>query len=487
MSDVIGWGEWKPDVSVYKGSHSPTITNVVPQGDGYGPFKSFAAMSDALPGACRGFFTALDDDGTISLFAGTADTLQKMSNSDFSWTEVSVSDGTYTVPASNQWQFAQFGTRVIAVNGSNNVQSYVMGSSSDFANLGGNPPTAKYVSVINQFVVLSGLSSDPYSIQWSSRSDPTEWTAGTNEGDTQTFDHGGLVRGVAGGEYGLVFQDHAIRRMTYSPGSAVIFEFDIVSENMGLLAPYSIVKDRDFVFFLSEHGFCKWHPAEGFTPIGREKVDRTFFRDWDDSSKHLMIGLNDPKASRVVWFYKSIQGEPNVFDRAIVYDWVLDRWSGFVNVTGQYAAILGTPGITLENLDSINSSIDALATSLDDFPTDFGLNMGIANSSHIIGNLAGSNMEATLETADIVGDRRMFVRAQRPVTDAATVYGSVVALRQRADESPTFGAESVMNQVGFCPHRADSRLVRFRNRIPAGEDWSYSSGIEPDMVPSGMR
>ena len=144
MAEVVPWGEWKPDLTAYKGSHSPTITNVVPQADGYGPVKSFASLSDALSAACRGFFTAFDDDGTIKIFAGISNQLQLMSNTDYSWENVTQVSGNYTALASDEhWQFTQFGTRVIAVQGNDNPQSYVMGSTTDFADLGGPPPNAK--------------------------------------------------------------------------------------------------------------------------------------------------------------------------------------------------------------------------------------------------------------------------------------------------------------------------------------------------------
>ncbi len=638
MGELIPWGEWRPDVSAYKGEHSPTITNVVPRGDGYGPVKSFAALSDALTAQCRGFYTAFDDDGTISAFAGTAARLWKMSNTTLDWADISKisatelsysgstnignatsggglaaafdgttaqaaaacankaastsayvgktlaaaapihsvliygsndagyvstinptvtatlygktgsapasgTDGTvigtlaftdtadehtartvtstdpstywlhvwvnfthngaanqinvaeleffsatdYSVPDYQQWQFAQFNTRVIAVNANTTPQSYVMGSSSVFADLGGSPPQARYITTVNQFVVLSGLTNDPFTMQWSSRSDPSEWIIGTNEGDSQTFDKGGVLRGVAGGEFGLVFQDNAIRRMTYQPGSPIIFSFDVISEDLGLLAPYSLVRARDFVFFLSSVGFYMWHPMQGFKPIGKERVDRTFFDDCDMSQKHLIIGAADPESTRILWTYKSSSSGLNTqFDRIIVYDWALDRWAGFIEVPGEYLAASGNPGITLESLDSVSSSIDALGVSLDSYPTEFGRALGMVDTSHILGHFTGDNKEATLETADVDGGRRAFVRGARPITDAQTIYGSV-STRSRMQDAPAFGAETVSNANGVTPHRQDTRIARFRNRIPEGEVWTYSVGVEPDVVATGER
>src|SRR3954470_21192277 len=86
---LMPWGAWTPDVTDYESQSSNNILNVIPQGDGYGPFSDFAALSQALPAACRGGFYALKSDGTVVIFAGTSDRLYKLNNTDFSWTPVS--------------------------------------------------------------------------------------------------------------------------------------------------------------------------------------------------------------------------------------------------------------------------------------------------------------------------------------------------------------------------------------------------------------
>src|SRR5262249_20253329 len=50
---LIEFGEWAPDVIDLDTGESPTILNVMPQADGYGPFKSLQGFTQPLPGACR--------------------------------------------------------------------------------------------------------------------------------------------------------------------------------------------------------------------------------------------------------------------------------------------------------------------------------------------------------------------------------------------------------------------------------------------------
>jgi hypothetical protein len=45
---LLPFGEYKPDVSDYEGQATKNVRNVLPRGDGYGPFPDFAALSQAL-------------------------------------------------------------------------------------------------------------------------------------------------------------------------------------------------------------------------------------------------------------------------------------------------------------------------------------------------------------------------------------------------------------------------------------------------------
>ncbi len=56
---LIQYGEYRPDVSDYEGATTRNILNVLPQGDGYGPFPDFTSYTSALPDSCRGAFYAL--------------------------------------------------------------------------------------------------------------------------------------------------------------------------------------------------------------------------------------------------------------------------------------------------------------------------------------------------------------------------------------------------------------------------------------------
>jgi hypothetical protein len=230
--------------------------------------------------ACRGYFYVRKTDGSIAVFAATANRLFQLRATDLDWTDISGSDYA-PLPTSYHWQFAQFGNLVVAVQPNVAPQVFDLSSSSAFAALGGSPPNAAYVSIVNRFVVLSGLTPNPFRIQWSGLGSATTWTPGVNASDLQDFPDGGVVRGAAGGEYGVIFQDSVIRRMIYQPGDPRVFIIEKVTEDKGLLAPYSIVKAGTQILFLAQQGFHAMGATGVPAPIGKEKFDRYFFANCD--------------------------------------------------------------------------------------------------------------------------------------------------------------------------------------------------------------
>lgn len=563
---MLPFGEYKPDVADYLGTATRNIRNVLPRGDGYGPFPDFAILSQALPSACRGGFYALKSDGSVAIFAGTVNGLYLASNTDYSWTPVgkaatvtissaspgvitlnghgfaanepvvffnsggalpvaitagtvyyvktvldantftisataggaaintaSTGTGTHSVTAhysdlssDAQWQFAQFGNLVKATHENVVLQTFNLASDTAFSDNAGSPPQAAYISVVGRFLVLSGLLSNPFRIHWSGLNDTTQWTSGVNSSDFQDFPDGGIVRGVAGGEFGTVFQDQAIRRMSYIPGSPLIFQIERIAQDLGLFAPYSIVRAGALIFFHSAQGFYKIAPGGLPEQIGRERVDRTFFDDLDKTELRMFIGCSDPRSTRAFWAYKSTSGTTGLYDKIIGYDYALDRWFT-ITMTGEYLLGMSQPGITLESLDTLSASLDALAATLDSFAVSTQPLIAQFNSTHMLGFFSGSNLEATLETAEQgTSARRIFVNGFRPVVDASTAYGSA-SYRETVSDTPTSLAEIAKNsRTGRCDLRRSTRYSRMKVRVPASEQWTYAAGVEPDIRQEGL-
>lgn len=556
---MVPFAPWSPDVSDLNGQVTSSIENVLSRADGYGPFPAHVSFTSALAGACRGYFFARNED-QLAVFAATATRIYQLNNTDLTWTDVSQSGSAYTTLNDHEnWQFAQFNNFVIAVQANELPQVFDLSSDTEFSDLAADAPQARYISIINRFVVLSGLLDNPYRVHWSALNDVTEWTAGTGLCDFQDLPDGGVVRGVVGGEFGIIIQDGAMRRMIFSPGSDVIFEIDRIAKDTGALAPYSIVNAGERVFFLSPRGFIMTDGSGTITPIGKERVDRTFLSTYDSTTLGLVMGAADPSSNVVIWTYKSLDGGTDgVFDKLICYDWVLNRWTP-VNMTGEYLAALARPGQSLESLDEIGAtaisgaadngsglvrltvasttgwttgdsktisgvtgtteangtwiitvvdgthidlqgttfanlyvsggivagSLDDLPFSLDTIASSTLAQLSMFNASHELGFFNGDALVATLETAEIADHGwRTLVNGFTPVSDAADISGQIGA-RDRLNGSASYGTLTSMNDDGFCPLLAEGRYVRGKIVIPAGEAWTFASGLVPDAQRAG--
>src|SRR5882724_7902635 len=485
---LLAYGDYRPDVSDYEGQATRNILNVIPRGDGYGPFPSFSAYTSALPSACRGAFYALKSDGSVVTFAGTSAKLYKLNNTDFTWSDVSKGASTYSALSSTaQWQFAQTGNLVFATQANAVLQVFDLSSATAFSNALGSPPQAAYISVVGRFLVLSGLLSTPYRIQWSglnSFNASTSWTSGVASSDFQDFPDGGIVRGVAGGEAGIIFQDQAIRRMSYVPGSPIIFQIDRITQDKGLYAPYSIIRAGETIYFYAGQGFHKIAPGGVPEQIGRERVDRTFINDLDKGNLQLFMGATDPRSSRIYWAYKSVSGQVGLYDTILGYDPALDRFFQ-INFSGEYLLGISQTGLTIENLDSISSSLDALTLSLDAYATAVQPEIAQFNGSHILGFFRGSSLEASITTGEQGTDEaRLDIRGFRPITDSPTVYGSL-SYRDKQLGANSINSSEVLasSRTGRVDIMRDTRYCRFKVRIPAGTTWTFAAGIVPDLSP----
>ena len=141
-----------------------------------------------------------------------------------------------------------------------NLQIFDLTSSTAFADRAdSNCPEAAYVAVVQQFLVLSGLASpNVYRILWSGLGDVSSssaFTSGINSSDFQDLPDGGIVRGVSSGQTGFIFQDATIRTLTYAPGADYVFYIQVLSQDDGMFAPYSLVRSLDKIFWLSPQGF----------------------------------------------------------------------------------------------------------------------------------------------------------------------------------------------------------------------------------------
>ncbi len=499
MITPIPLGEWLPDAATVDKTVLTRARNVFPRIGGYGPVKNYSAYSATLGGQCYGAFAARTVTGGYAIFAATRTRLYKMGAAGASWTDVS-SVHTFDIPESELLSMAQFGANLIVTNGNSPAPLYIdVDSGTGLSTLGGSPPSAKGVAVIGDFLVLYGLTGNPKRIQWSGLNDIAQWTPGSNYSDFQDFPDGGDVTGVVGGEYGVVLQTNACRRMVFLPDDATnAFRFVKIADTVGGAGIWSATRGGDTVFVLGSSGFYAFGGAGGLpvgggslgegglAPIGSGRVNEWFFANVDTSRLTRTLAVADVRASRVFWFFKSIDGgQAGLFDRAIVYDWKLDKWT-YIDVTVEYALPAAT---SPSSLDDESGSLDDETGSLDDPALNASeYQFGAFNADHSLGFFTGDNLEAVIDTSDgFVGRPGLsMVGGIRPDVDAED-YRVSMASRMKLSDPLTFTAEAAPSVDGVCHVRRSARYHRARVRIPAGTEWQYLNSLGVQSNASGMR
>lgn len=477
----IDFGEWLPDQPGLTGVVKEAL-NVVPQAVGYGPLRTPVDYSQAAAETLTNVVAGRNPaTGNTEVFAGSETKLYKLDSSDLSLDDVSKTGG-YTTPAEQKWRFTQFGDVLIAANADEILQYWQLGVSSAWADLDAAAPTAKYLTVVRDFVVTGYTSSlDSQKVQWSGINDETAWTTTpTNQADYQIIPDGGAVQGITGGEFGIVLMEKSIYRMSYV-GTPAIFQFDNISRNLGCFEPNSIVQYQGITYFLSDDGFyaCNGTQVIG---IGSEKVDRFFFGDLDEAYSYKMSATVDPIRNLIVWAYPS-SGSNGAVDSLIIYNFETKKWSR-AEVTVGFVSQSATPAYTLEALD-VFGTLDTLESSLDSRIWTGGKSQFVGGSGAKIVTFSGSNLTGTIQTGDIeVPGRSSTINMSRPLIDSGA--GQVaVATRNRLVDAITYGSYTAADSEGRAAFRTTGRYHRLSVQ-PTGS-WTTAIGIEVDLVPAGTR
>ena len=487
---MIQFGEWLPDQPDFSNAGVVEATNVVPAYNGYRSFNDFVDYSNAASSPLLNIFAAKDNDGTVRLFAGDNGKLYLFNAGTTNLDDVSKAGSpAYDLNSNERWRFVQFGDTVIASGGiGEELQKYQLGTDSAFSNLSGTPPKADFITVVRDFVWVANIDEGsgrvPYKVYWSGFNDPTSWTAGTDQSDFQEIPDAGAITGLVGGEYCTILMERAIVRATYS-GPPLIFQFDKVETARGCQVPGSVCNIGHNIFYLSDDGFYMFDGARSQS-IGAEKVDRFFLtQDFNFSYKDKMTSTVDPQNQLAVWSYVSNSSLDDQPDTLLIFNYALGRWS-LVRVKNDLVAPFFTAGYSLEQLDNINTSLDALPASLDSALYKGGQYLfGGANGAKIA-SFSGDPMEGTIVTGEAavkVGNHSIVTRLY-PYHEGGSVNLSI-GLRGTPTDVVNFKAGGTTNAAGFVPFRAHDRYHRVK-MVLSGQ-WSYAHGVDVDVRPVGRR
>ena len=467
------FGEWLPDQPGVTGAITDA-KNCYPVVNGYAPLRSEADYSDS---AAQNLLITFGGKfgGEVALFAAGATQVYKFDSSDASLDAAT----TTGYSAVESWDVTQYGAKMILANGQDKLQAYEIGVSTYFANLAAAAPTARFVTVVRDFVVAANDGNDTNKVYWSDINDETDWTPGAaSQSDTQIIPDGGDITGLAGGEYGLIFLERAIYRMSYT-GSPFFFQFDAISRSLGCISNGSIAQYGGITYFLADDGFYSCD-GQSTKSIGAERVNRWFFDNAVPGEiQTAMSATVDPIRKLIVWKFENTFGGKNL----LIYSIDLDRWS-YTDTTATSISYVLTPSATLEQVDNYNSSIDALEIPLDSrvFAGGQLLFAGVVGAKIV--SFSGQPKTANITTGDIdVG--RSTVTLVKPIVDKGS--GSVaIASRDLLSDQVEFSSNVAADAENRVSIRSNGEYHRLR-LTPTGANWETAVGLEVEVVKQGNR
>jgi len=468
----IAFTEWLPDQPTTTGALLEA-NNVYPLTIGYAPFPLSADYSSAASEDLNNV-TAAKFELATQLFAGGNTKLFKFNAGTLALDDVSKAGG---YSSASRWSFVQFGNSVLAANNVNKIQSWTIGSSTNFADVSVDAPIPKFITVVRDFVVAANISGTPNKLQWSDINDETDWTSGgASQADYQIIAEGGNITGITGGEFGIVLLERAIVRMSYI-GSPLFFQFDTISRNLGCSTAGSVTQYGAMTYFLADDGFYACDGTQLYN-IGNDKVDEYFYENMAIAQQETISAAVDPVRNIVVWNFPNTNGGRSL----LIYNWLVKKWST-ADTSLEYIVSLATSNVTLEGLD-VYGSLEAVPASLDDRAWAGGKFLFGGADGAKIATFTGANATASLTVGELEFGYNSVVTLARPQVDNGSA-SIAIASRRELDDNITYSTAVASSSEGRVPLRSYGRYHRLKV-TPSGT-WSHAIGVDVDYTQNGGR
>lgn len=480
MKKTISFGPYLPDQPDLFNPGLIVAKNVIPSEGSYRPLSDLSVYSDALTGTCLGAKSIRNSSGTIFNFAGDETKLYQMNTA--VWSDVTrISGGSYAAPF--RWQFVPFGNNVVAFNGADTPQKFLMGTDTNFSDLTVSPPVFSHAATVKEFLVVGNITGAQNRFQWCDQNDITNWSTG--QSGSKDLTDGGDIMAIVGGDYAVIMQENQISRLDYI-GKPTIWIRRVLEEDQGTIASSSVVSYKNYIYYLAQDGFYLFDGLRSHA-IGDGRIDKTVMSELDQNNLERVYGVIDPINKVVIWAYPgagSIEGQPN---KLAIYNYGPEktkRWAtGELTLEFLYSA--RAEGYTLESLSAVYPDLETVPASLDSRAWKGGaLLLAAFDSANKLNYFTGDSLEAILETGEVqLTDGLSLVTNTRPLVDAAATVR--LGYRLKTNEAVTYTASSPQNIQGQNPLIANGRYHSAEVTIPAGAAWTHAQGIELIYEPNG--
>ena len=192
----------------------------------------------------------------------------------------------------------------------------------------------------------------------------------------------------------------------------------------------------------------------------------------------------------MIWAYPNLSSSDGENNEILIYNYHLNRWS-YAEQDCTAISQLFTSGYTLEQLDNISNSIDALPASLDDGVYMGGTFFFAGAKDKKVQSFTGDSLAATIETGEfsVAAGKRSLINNVLPYvatkSEQEPTISASIGSRSRQNDQPTFSSSSTITTEGYCPTRASGAFHRVRLSVTG--DFDVAQGVDVDIQQVGFR
>jgi hypothetical protein len=488
--------DWTPDISPLLGG-TLTCYNTLPTDDGYVqmPVPNLVGPS-GLP------------DQILALFVGTTADRQKFpiamgSNQSFVYRNGAwdVIDG--SIITASTWELVPYGDYVYAYNGIDPPQRIDLTNNATFVPIHSTDNvTGRYAAQVADVIMMADISGfggterHPFRVQWTGVQRPELIDPNpTIQSDYQDVTDIGPLRGISGGEYGLILGELGVSRADYVGPDAGIFQFATIETNTGCELPKTVVRIGDTTYWWSKRG---WRASNGgpSQPVAAGICDKWFSNLVDRTKADKISRIILQRYEVILWSFVSRFAEDDQPDMALAFNWRLGRWT-----PGKFrCACLGfsnQPSFTTDDLISNLPFFDPLTSTTDDYHsfTDTFTTEDDFEAAVVDGVLASLNpqqgtfIDLETEELDFNGGAVSRLARVRPMISNCQDTRIVVGLRDNQSQDVWSNTDELLvDDEGYIQINERSRYFRILSRSLTPFDKALGIDIgKGDVRDSGNR
>ena len=314
---------------------------------------------DTLTGVCRNIHTWADNTGAPLMAFGTHSKLQAYSGGGlYDITPVGLAaglvdgiggagygTGTYGTGVYGQnsggfvefwprtWSLDHWGERLVAAPRNGTIYEWALNTASPAAAVTNAPARVGGIFVTPERILVATGSNDvsavwnPMMVRWSDQENNTSWTptALNQSGDYVLSAGSRIVRGMAGRGANLVWTDTALYRMRYLGDPLLVFGFDLVDANCGLIGPNAVAQLAGSALWMGMNGQFFIYDGGSVRPV--ECPVQRYISDnlaWVQQDKVVISTISATNEFVIIW---PDSRDGNECSRYALFNYVENTWS----------------------------------------------------------------------------------------------------------------------------------------------------------------